>query len=143
MQFDIENKIIRLCAEGMEMEGKGDPEKAKSLFLHAWDESSTDFEKFTSAHYVARHQSSVKDKLKWDETALSYALKLADESVKEVLPSLYLNIGKCFEDMNDPENALKHYRAAESYTSYLPDDGYGNMIKMGVQNGIQRVSRTE
>jgi rifampin ADP-ribosylating transferase len=47
----------------MEMEVKGNPEEASKLFLQAWNEATTDFEKFTAAHYVARHQKSVADKL--------------------------------------------------------------------------------
>ena len=55
------------------------------------------------------------------------------------LPSLYLNIGKCYEDLNDFENARKNYLSAKSYFDFLPSDGYGNLIKMGVESGIKRV----
>ena len=59
------------------------------------------FEKFISAHYVARHQENIQDKLKWDETALNLALKINDKNIKGALPSLYLNIAKCHEDLKD------------------------------------------
>ena len=67
MQFDPNNKIVKLCAEGMEMEGKGKQEEAGKYFLQAWSEATNHFEKFTAAHYVARCQKSVADKLKWGE----------------------------------------------------------------------------
>ncbi|MEC3880235.1 tetratricopeptide repeat protein [Parapedobacter sp. 10938] len=139
MQFDPDNKTVRLCAQGMDMEGKGNPEEASKLFLQAWNEATNDFEKFTAAHYVARHQKSIKEKLKWDETALQLALKINDDTIKETYSSLYLNIAKCYEDLNDFDNAIKNYQIALSFTKLLPDNGYGNMIKGGIMDGIERV----
>ncbi len=72
----------------MMAEGKGEMETAKNLFLQAWNESQSDFERFTSAHFVARHQESVSDKLKWDEIALEMAYRIKDESIKSSYPSL-------------------------------------------------------
>lgn len=140
MQFDPENKVVQLCAQGMGLEGEGKPEEAAKLFYQAWDAAANDLEKFTAAHYVARHQNSVADKLRWDETALSFALKLQDDSAKGTYPSLYLNVAKCYEDLGDFENALKNYESADSFAAFLPDDGYGKMIRSGIESGIQRVS---
>jgi len=139
MQFDPDNNIIQLCARGMDMEGKGMTEEAERLFLQAWNEAASDFEKFTAAHYVARHQKTIADKLKWDETALQSALKINDETIKESYPSLYLNIAKCYEDMGDYDNAKRNYQLALSFSDFLPEDGYGNMIKGGITRGIERV----
>ena len=139
MPFDPNNNIIKLCAQGMSLEGEGKKEEALKLFLQAWDEAANDFEKFTSAHYVARHQKSMTDKLKWDEIALNFALKINDENMKGTYPSLYLNIGKCYEDLNDFESARENYELALSFTTFLADDGYGKMIKGGIMNGIDRV----
>ena len=139
MQFDPNNNVIKLCAEGMKMETKGFTQKASELFLQAWSEATNDFEKFTAAHYVARHQKSIADKLKWDETALHLALKINDETVKGSYPSLYLNIAKCYEDLNDYNNAKKNYELALSFTNFLPDNGYGHMVKDGITRGIERI----
>lgn len=139
MQFDTNNKIIKLCADGMMLEGEGKKQEAGNLFQQAWNEATTDFEKFTSAHYVARHQHDVAGKLKWDKTALEFALKIKDESAKTVYPSLYLNIGKCYEDLNDFINARENYELGISFTCFLSDDGYSNMIKGGLSDGIERV----
>lgn len=140
MEFDSNNEIIRLCVRGMEMEGQGNPDEAARLFNQAWENGTNDFEKFTAAHYVARHQKSVTDKLKWDEAALNLALKLSNPAIQAVLPSLYLNIAKCYEDLNDGNTACKNYELALSYTGLLPDDGYGKMIKAGIGDGIERNS---
>ena len=120
-------------------EGRGQMEAAKALFLQAWHESESDFEKFTAAHFVARHQENVSDKLKWDELALEMAKKIKDESIKSSYPSLYLNIGKCYEDLHDSKLAIENYQKAESYTEFLSEDGYGKMIKSGILGGLERV----
>lgn len=140
MRFDDDNKILALCAEGMMQEGAGKNEEAKKLFLQAWAEAQNDFEKFTAAHYVARHQDTVADKLQWDMAALKHALKTDSDVVRATYPSLYLNIAKCYEDMGDAGNAKANYELAQSYTHLLPDDGYGNMIRNGVLRGMGRVS---
>lgn len=139
MQFDPNNRIVQLCAKGMEMEGL--PEEASRLFQQAWDEATTSKEKFIAAHYLARHQKSVSDKLEWDKIALELALELDDESVKGAYPSLYLNIAKCFEDLGDLDSARENYKLGLSFTDQLQDDGYGNLIKNGLENGLQRVGR--
>ncbi|HMK25269.1 MAG TPA: NAD(+)--rifampin ADP-ribosyltransferase [Chitinophagaceae bacterium] len=107
----------------MDMEEKGNPEEASRLFLQAWNEAINDFEKFIAAHYVARHQKNIPDKLKWLETALQFALKINNEAVKGAFPSLYLNIAKCYEDLNDPDNSKKNYELAISFKDKPSDKG--------------------
>src|SRR5580693_2862354 len=109
MQFDPSNQINKLCAEGMFAEAKGEGGEALTLFLQAWSEAQNDFEKFISAHYLARGQKNIEDKLEWDRTALLYASKINDENVKACYPSLYLNIAKGYEDLNNFENARRNY----------------------------------
>ncbi len=140
MQFDPNNNIVKLCARGMSLEGEGKNEEALQLFQQAWNEATNDFEKFTSAHYVARHQKDIVTKLKWDETALNFALKIKDENMQQNYPSLYLNMAKCYEDLKDFDNAKKNYQLAFSFIDLLPDNGYGNMIKRGILNGIERIN---
>lgn len=140
MHFDENNQVIKLCAEGMGKEMQGNNEDASRLFLQAWELAANNFEKFTAAHFVARQQDSVEGKLEWDIIALDFALKVNDESVMGSYPSLYLNIGKGYEDLGDMDNAGKFYQSALSYTHLLPENEYGNMIKGGIENAIQRVS---
>ena len=123
MEFIPANQVIQLCIQGIELDEKGKPEEASSIFLQAWNESTNDFEKFTSAYYVARHQETVRDKLKWLETSLQFALKINDVTVSGAFPSLYLNIAKCYEDLNDRERAKKSYDLANSYSSKPSDSG--------------------
>lgn len=105
------------------MEGKGKPEEAGRIFLQAWNEAGNDFEKFLAAYYVARHQKEVRDKLKWLETSLKFALKINDFTVTAAFPSLYSNIAKCYEDLSDPDNAKKNHELGNSFTDALSDKG--------------------
>ena len=125
----------------MVSEGLGQMEKAKSLFEQAWNEAYTDIEKFVAAHFVARHQQDTVGKLKWDETALEWALKIGHESVNASYPSLYLNIGKCHEDLKAFNRAEWYYEQAHAHLDFLPDDGYGNMIRSGVLAGLGRIKK--
>lgn len=140
MLFDPNNHIVQLCAEGMLREGEGNTNAAAVLFNKAWNKATSPFEKFTAAHYVARHQNNVADKLKWDKTALNYALQIDDSAIKVSLPSLYLNIGKCHEDLNDFTNAKMNYERGLAYSETLPDIPYSKMIKGGLTAGLDRIS---
>jgi len=77
--------------------------------------------------------------LYWDKIALEFALKVDD--IRSYYPSLYLNIAKCYEDLHDYGNAKINYKQAFSYEADLPDDGYGQMIRQGIANGIKRISK--
>jgi len=107
----------------MGMEENGQTEEAENLFLQAWNESTQDFEKFISAHYVARCQKNVSDKLKWLETALQFALKLNDGSVKSAFPALYSNIAKCHETLGDAEKAKRNYELSTAFNDEPSDKG--------------------
>ena len=123
MEFNPNNNVIKLCIEAMGMEEKGKPEEASRLFLQAWNEATNDFEKFIASYYVARQQRNTSDKLKWLETALQFALKVNDDSVKGAFPSLYSNIAKCYEDLGDPGNAKKNYELALLFKDKISDNG--------------------
>jgi tetratricopeptide (TPR) repeat protein len=123
MEFNPNNHVVKLCLRGMGMEEKGKTEEAGKLFLQAWSEATNDSEHFISAHYVARHQKNISGTLKWFETALQFALKINDDTVKSAFPSLYSNIAKCHEDLNDPDKAKKNYELASSFKHKLSDKG--------------------
>ncbi len=123
MEFNPNNPIIKLCLLGMSVEAKGKPEEANRLFLQSWNEATDDFEKFMAAHYVAQYQKNVSDRLKWLETVLQYALIVNDDTVQAAYPSLYLNIAKCYEDLNDPDNAKMNYELSKSFSDIPSDKG--------------------
>src|SRR5262249_49271850 len=123
MEFNPNNNVVKLCLQGMGMEEKGKPEEASKLFLQAWNEATDDSEHFISAHYIVRHQKNVSDKLKWLETALQLALKINNDAVKSAFPSLYSDIAKSHEDLNDPAQAKRNYELATSFKDNPSDKG--------------------
>jgi len=123
MEFNPSNNVIKLCIQGMEMEGKGKPEDASRLFLQAWNEATNDFEKYVAAYYVARHQENVRDKLKWLETASQFALRVNNEAAISAFPGLYSQIAKCYEDSGDVDNAKKNFALANSFRGDPSDNG--------------------
>lgn len=123
MEFSPFNNVVKLCVRGMEMEGLGKPEEAAKLFMQGWNEATNDFEKFLAAHYLARHQDSVSDKIRWLETALQSALRMDDDAVKSAFPSLYSNIAQCYEDLGNTEKAREHAELAASFRNHPSDKG--------------------
>ena len=123
MEFNPNNPVVKLCLHGMAMEETGKPDEASTLFLQAWNEATDDFEKFIAAHFVARQQKTVSDKLDWLETALQCALKVNDDAVKSAFPSLYSNIATCYEDLGDPDQAKKNAELATLFQDKPSDKG--------------------
>jgi len=123
MEFSPFNNVVKRCLQGMEMEEKGKPEEAGKLFLQGWNEATNDFEKFLAAYYVARHQETVSDRLKWLETALAHALKVNDDTVKSAFPALYSNIAKCYEDLCDAEKSKEYAGLAILFKNNPSDKG--------------------
>ena len=123
MDFNPGNHVVKLCVQSIDAEGKGEPGAAGRLCLQAWNEATNDFERFIAAHFVARHQNNVADKLKWLETTLQLALKINNDAVNGALPALYANIAKCYEDLNDPGNAKKNHELSISSKGKISDKG--------------------
>lgn len=138
--MDPENRVVKLCADGMRAEVERRPDDARALYEQAWEESQDDFEACIAAHYLARHQPSEQDRLKWNQVALESADRVEDERVRGFYPSLYLNMGHSFETVGDVERARQCYVEAEQRLDDLPDGSYGDMVKQGVQNALSRTS---
>ena len=137
--MDPNNAIVRLCVEGMELEMKGQIEEAARIFAVAWDLSSDDFEKCIAAHYVARHQKIEAETLWWNQESLRRAKASDHPSLREFYPSLYLNLGKSYEDMGNRGEARKFYELAAQSANLLPENAYGNTVRNGIARGLQRV----
>jgi len=123
MEFSPNNAVVKLCLQGLYMEDNGKPDEAVQLFLRAWNEATDDFEKFLAAHYVARHQKDVSDKLVWYETALQFALRVNDDAVRSAIASLYSNIAQCYEDLGDTDNTKRNHELAASLSGKPSDNG--------------------
>ncbi len=123
MEFNPSNNVIKLCVQGMDMEGRGRPEEAIKLFVQAWDEATNDFEKFTAAYYVARHQESVPERLEWLQKALQFALEIDDETVRAAFPAVYTKIAECYDELHDLDKAKVNRELAASFQASPSDKG--------------------
>jgi rifampin ADP-ribosylating transferase len=54
---------------------------------------------------------------------LSFAQKINDDSVNSALPSLYLRISACYEELNDAGNARKNHELANAHRYHPSDKG--------------------
>ena len=137
--MDPNNAVVKRCVEGMQAEAAGRLEDARTIFLQAWEASQDDFEACIAAHYVARHQDSPEDTLKWNQEALDRAAR-AGEAANEFYPSLYLNMGWSHEQLEQPEEAEKFYLLAASRLEALPAGPYREMVEEAIANGRKRLN---
>lgn len=136
--MDPKNPVIQLCADGMQAEGEGRSEDARELYQRAWKESEDDFHACVAAHYLARQQPNAIETFRWNKVALERADAAGEETVKGFYPSLYLNMGKSYENLGDPDEARRCYELAAKRVEDLPDDGYGDMMRRGIEVGLRR-----
>ena len=141
MQFDQNNKVVQLCAEGMSLELKGNKEEAHALFQLAWEMASTPFEAFIAAHYLARNQSDHRENLKWNLEALKQADAVAESTMQAYYPSLYLNIARSYENLENTGEASHYYQLASEKSGVLPAGSYGDVIRSGIRQGLKRTGK--
>jgi hypothetical protein len=141
--MDPENAVVKLCAAGMEAEGRGESGEARRLFAEAWETARDDFEACIAAHYLARHQASAQEALQWNETALRLAEAVGDERVEGFYGSLLLNVGRSHEELGNVAFARQYYTQAAERASTLADDGYGAMVRRGAEAGQRRVGDSD
>jgi rifampin ADP-ribosylating transferase len=123
MEFSQNNPVVKYCLEGIAFEGRGQPAAASGLYLRAWNEASHDFEKFTAAYFLARHQQTVADRLHWLKTTLEHGLKVHDARVKPAFSGLYFSIAECYEALHDDASARAHYDLSRSLAAEPDDQG--------------------
>jgi tetratricopeptide (TPR) repeat protein len=140
VEIDPNNLVVRLCAEGINAEMAGKVGEAKRLYEEAWEAHAGDYEACIVAHYLARVQRTPDDVLKWNRESLRYADAVYDERVAAFYPSLYLNMGKAYEDLGKREEARKFYGLAEGKAASLPEGKYGDTVRSGVAEGLKRVA---
>jgi tetratricopeptide (TPR) repeat protein len=140
MTMDPENPIVKLCVEGMRAEAGGRFDEARAIFTRAWEQSRDDFEACIAAHYLARHQDSPQDNLRWNQAALDRAGSVCDEKVRGFYPSLYLNVGFSYEMLGDLAEARRHYELAAERVTELPEGPYTDLVRHGIEEGRKRTS---
>ena len=122
----------------------GDKPGARQLLTDCWNRTSVDDhgQRCVLAHYLADVQEDLDAEIGWDEAALHEHGFLADgdlapvgiAAVKGMLPSLHLNLGDAYLRRGQPGLAREHQHAGQTFSGHLPKDGYGAMIRSGLDN---------
>ncbi|GAB2912032.1 hypothetical protein [Streptomyces mayteni] len=133
--MDPRNEVIGLCVAGMAAEAAGDPARARELFERAWAAAGDDYERCVAAHYVARHQDTPADTLRWNEDCLRYADAVGDDRVAGFYASLHLNIARARRDLGDHELAGTHLARAAEHLPAVPEGEYRNWLRLAVADG--------
>jgi hypothetical protein len=138
-----DNQVVKLCAEGMAAEAEGRHDDARALFQQAWDGSADDYDACIAAHYLARHQGSPEETLRWNQESLDRAVRVGDDRVTGFYPSLYLNMGHSYEALGDRTSAGRYYDLAAAKLGELPDGAYKMMVTGGIEEGRKRIGSAE
>jgi tetratricopeptide (TPR) repeat protein len=141
--MDPDNPIVKLCAEGIAAEFQHRFDDARRLFTEAWEASSDDYEACIAAHYLARRQESPEEALRWNLEAMNRADAVGDSRVDGLYPSLLLNMGYSHEALGNLAEASRYYDLASERIDILPADGYGDLVRSGIEAGRKRIAESK
>lgn len=138
MNCDPDNAVVRLCAEAMAIEG--DAEAARRLFEQAWEIRRDDYDASIAAHFLARHQSTVEDRVRWNAAAVHHAEAIADGRTDELKASLYLNLADAHLAAGDLSASMAALRSAIANVCSLPEGGYRTFVQRGIDGLEHRLA---
>jgi tetratricopeptide (TPR) repeat protein len=137
MTIDSDNPVVALCAAGIAIEG--DAPAARRLFEQAWEVRRDDYDASIAAHFLARHQATVEDRLAWNVRAARHAEVVADDRARELKPSLYLNLADAYLATGDRTEARAAIVRAAASLDDLPLSGYRDFVKRGIDGVLLRL----
>ena len=136
--IDGDGVVARLCAAGMAVDG--DAVAAGALFQQAWDARSDDYDASIAAHFLARHQPSLDDSLRWNRVAAEHAEAVTDERARPLLASLYLNLADSYLALGHAAQAAAAAERGVAALQFLPADGYRDFVSHGLQRLRTRIA---
>ena len=134
-------------AAAVELAHTGEPEEARRQLAALWEEpvvQADPFHRCALAHHAADLEPEVADELRWDVRALAAAEEVTPEreapvDVAAFYPSLHLNLGDAYRRAEDLPAAREHLARAQACVEVLPDDGYGRLIRGGIDRLAERL----
>lgn len=138
MMLDPDNHVIALCTAGVALEGT--PREALALFDQAWVARTDDYEACIAAHFVARHQATPEETLRWNMLALRHAEAVANGRAAEFMASLYLNLADAHAAVENKAAATAAIACARNHLAALPSDGYGAFVAVGIERLARRLA---
>jgi hypothetical protein len=131
----------------------GDADGARRRLAELWDEPEVQADPLVRcalAHHAADLEPGTADELRWDLRALAAADEVTPEraqthhaslSIAGFYPSLHLNLGDDHLRLGDLEAARHHLDLGRAAVPALADDGYGRMIRAGLDGLAARCER--
>jgi hypothetical protein len=147
----IDDPILARISDALELYNSGRRAEAREAFAVMWAdmEYGDPFHRCVLAHYMADAQDDPAEELVWDRRALDAADLIArqrpDEpslSVLSLYPSLHLNLADVLHRTGNDADARKHLDQARIASDSLADDGYGQMIRHGIERLEARLSKS-
>lgn len=129
----------------------GDREAARVRFQALWEAigpGGDPLHRCALAHHMADVQDDPREAIAWDERALAAADSLSDDrarahheslAVRAFYPSLHLNLAEGHRRLGDADAARKHLLLGRQALDALSDDGYGQLIRGGLDRLAARL----
>ena len=139
-------------SQGIGLGQAGERAAAREVFSDLWDRIGADGDPFyrcAVAHSMADVQDDLNDELAWDLRALHAADLVTNDRVREAgvmspaaafYPSLHLNLGEVYRKLGDLDRARFHLSQGQAALGVLGDDGYGQIVKGGLDGLANRLS---
>ena len=129
--IDADSLTAQLCVAGMTVDG--DPVAARAYFDRAWEARRDDYDASVAAHFVARHQPTAADTLRWNQVAVEHAHAVPGGRAHPLLASLYLNLGDSYLAVGRTTDAVVAAERGFAALQYLPPDGYRAFVAQGLE----------
>lgn len=139
--------------KGIELHQQGKRESARAVFAQVWidigEEAGDALYRCALAHSMADVQDDVHEELVWDLRALEAADLVTEDRAADagmtgpvagLYPSLHLNLGECYRKLGDLDRAREQLERGQAAVSSLGDDGYGQLIKGGLDQLGERLA---
>ncbi len=131
----------------------GEREIGREDLLACWDALRDDeaAQCCVLAHYLADLEDNLDNEVAWDERALVAYQRVGESdfapigipSARGLAPSLHLNLGDGYLRHGRLDRARQHLDAGLSVVHHLGGDGYGAMIRQGLEHLAARITTVE
>lgn len=155
MSTEQHDPVMARIGEAVALGHGGAAAAARQRFAEIWEDvgpGGDPLHRCALAHYAADVQADPAEELRWDLAALAAADEVGDGrarahhptlDVAAFYPSLHLNLADVLRRLGDAARAAHHLDRARASLSTLPDDGYGRMIRGGVERCAARLAAGE